>query len=268
MTSLASSAENATPGAVAGASLVLWEGGRAGRALPLDASVVRVGSHLACGLCVEGVEPHVLTVERSGGRYFVHSRAGHPLKLGDGHIGPRGSAAWEPGDHLVLTGGLELELRAGDASGPRAPHPRGAGGGPAATAATPPAPGRAAPGPSWAVIVPLTLTSVALWVACQGLATRHPTGADGSGVADRPAAPDELDDLVAALQVQGDEGRYVAHQLQVAAQDEECGRRDAALARRLRLRDRLLRQRPSTGRFADHDQALGQALRQVSEDPE
>lgn len=259
------------------------QAGRASWSTTLDAGVVRVGSHPSCGLRLDGLAPHVLTIERRGGVVTIHNRDGSPITLGDIAVLPGTAATWRPGERLSLGDGLELELDQESGAGgidlpalvtPTPGQPRGSSSmgeegdvdpsptGPLES----PAEGRGSSPGAWAAVVPLTLIAVAFWVAGQSLGSSGPapeTGPDATGGA--PA--DELDELVASLLRQGELGRRVAHQVQLAAQEEARGRFAESEARRQYLRDFLLRERPRDGAFAPRDEALELALKHVTTDP-
>jgi hypothetical protein len=221
---------------------------------PLNTAVVRIGSDPSCSVRLDNVEQHALTLERRSDEIRVHNRTSRPVPLGNQVIAPNSSREWPRGGQLELSPGYRLKLVVADADGqverttlesPAVASERTPGG-TAAVAEKPGAPSRLA------AVVPLLLVTIAVWLAGQSVQPPAPVAL--------PPEAKEFADLVGELRRQGDEGVYLAQQLQVAEQEKNLGRYDQSRARLLRVRDRLLQQRARGGPFEHRPPWLESAL--------
>jgi hypothetical protein len=240
--------------------LVIRAAGTPPRSYPLDATVVRLGSHPSCAVRIDEIEPHALTIERRAGRVRVHNRTDRPLTLGNGALPASASSDWPEGGRLELSLGLHVQLvadgseLASNLSSSERPGIEFEGRQAASQQA--PATARATHHTSLGVVVPLLLVTVAVWLAGKSLSVSSPTPV--------PAGNDRFADLVKELRREGDRGRSVAHELQVAREDQERHRSDEARTRLLRVRDRILRHRRSDGRVESRLECFETALNWIS----
>src|SRR5262249_47820940 len=110
---------------------------------------------------------------------------------------------------------------------------------------------------SLGAVVPLLLVTVAVWLAGNSSQVGKSTPIS--------TETDRFVDIVKELRREGDRGRSVAHELQVARQDQERYRSDEARTRLLRVRDRVLRYRELDGRFEPRLECFETALSWISE---
>jgi hypothetical protein len=226
------------------------------RSVPIESSVVRVGSHLTCAVRLDESEPHALTVERRSNGYRVHNRTDRSLSLAGKPLVPGAAREWPLGAALQLAPNVTLRLapepgHSDPQSACRHPAPKGTGeGGPERGRAR-----RTDPGAhrfSLAAVVPLVLLALAVRFSSGSLPAREPVQAN--------IQTDGLVPLILDLHGQGFEGRYVAGELQRARQDLDLGKVQPARERLFRLRDWILNHRSRAGRLASRLQVFDSVL--------
>lgn len=72
--------------------------------------VDRIGSDAAMDVCLEGVEPHALTVQSRDGSSHVFNRTARPLQVDRAKLPPGESLLWREGHCLRLGSDLKLRL--------------------------------------------------------------------------------------------------------------------------------------------------------------
>ena len=89
--------------------LTIHEAGQSLGAFEISDDVCRIGSRQAEGVQIDGLEPHALTIRRSGGDYHLFNRTDRPLTLHRRTLNPGESRVWKPG-HVLKINPVELEL--------------------------------------------------------------------------------------------------------------------------------------------------------------
>jgi hypothetical protein len=242
--------------------LAVESGGQARHSFVLNKAVIRVGSHRDCQVRLDDVdvEPHALTIENRNGRIHVHNRTDRLLTLDAKALAPHATRPWPPDESLQLTPALRLQLVGSGSEASLVPS-AGASSGAFESSETWPRPGpdrgHGSGAERLAALIPLTLLALAVAVAGPSFQARGPApvATDSDGIAR----------LVLELRQSGDEGRSVAQEIQLVAQEKRLGKSQAARVRLLRLRDRVLKQRGPDGRFPARRHALEDALRWIAD---
>ncbi|MFO0953397.1 MAG: hypothetical protein U0835_20060 [Isosphaeraceae bacterium] len=226
--------------------LVARNGGKAGEPVEVRGGLVRVGGDPACGLRVDGMEPHVATLEVRDDGCRVHNRTHRPLRLEGRPIAPGRPVAWPLGARLELAPGVEVALVDEDDLTSAALESSAADTTAAPSAATRAA-DRGAVASSWARperLVPLMLLCLATWITVRTLRLDEQAPVEA-------AQTDNLTELVHALRGCGEDGRLAAQAVQLALQADRQGRPAVARARLIRLRDWLNVKRRPDGTFPE-----------------
>lgn len=101
------------------------------REIPLTWSKLRVGSDASCEVRLDHPEaaPHSLNLEERGGAYMVQNCNRYVIYVGSESLPPQGWALWRPGQELLLSQSITLQVagEAGRSGAAAGEAPRAAG---------------------------------------------------------------------------------------------------------------------------------------------